>query len=256
MSEGARARPERLLSRPPAAVTFDCWQTLIYEADWELAHERRLDALRRAAGEAGRRTTPEEARAAFDSAWDGHMAAWRRGVATGAHEVALDALDGLGLHEPHPALEHLVSEYQQASHSSRVLEVTGAAEALHALTRGGVRCALICDTGLTPGHVVRQHLERLGMLEFLDVCIFSDEVGVPKPDPRVFRAALAPFGVQPRDAVHVGDLRRTDVAGARGFGMATLRIRARHDDRSELPEADAVVDSHAELLQVLGLAPL
>lgn len=256
MPEGARIHPGRRLPRPPGVVTFDCWQTLIYEADWELAHERRVEALRRAAGEGGRSTTREEARAAFDSAWEEHMACWRRGVATGAHEVALGALDELGLHEPHPALEHLVTEYQQASHSSRVLAVPDAAAALESLTRAGVRCALICDTGLTPGAVVRHHLERLGMLEHLEPCIFSDEIGVPKPDPRVFRAALEPFGVQPADAVHVGDLRRTDVAGARDFGMATLRIRARNDDRSELPEADAVVASHSELLEALGLPRL
>jgi putative hydrolase of the HAD superfamily len=253
MSERAQADPGRRLPRPPGAVSFDCWQTLIYEADWELAHERRLEALRRAAAEVGRATTREEARVAFDSAWEKHMACWRGGVATGAHEVALEALDGLGLHEPHPALEHLVGEYQQASHSGRVLAVPDAAVALESLTRAGVRCALICDTGLTPGRVVRHHLERLGLLRYLEVCIFSDEVGVPKPDPRVFRAALAPFDVRPADAVHVGDLRRTDVAGARGIGMGTLRIRARHDDRSELPDADAVVDSYPELLRVLGL---
>ncbi len=160
------------------------------------------------------------------------------------------------MHEPHPALEHLVDEYQKASHSGRVLAVPGAAAALEFLTLAGVRCALICDTGLTPGDVVRHHLERLGILEYLEVCIFSDEVGVPKPDPRVFRAALEPFGVQPADAVHGGAVRRTDVAGARGFGMARLRIRARNDDRSELPEADGVVDSHAELLQAFGLSQL
>ena len=52
-------------------------------------------------------------------------------------------------------------------------------------------------------------------------------------------------------ALHVGDLRRTDVAGARGVGMTTARIRARHDDLSGLPDADYVVGSHAELQSLL-----
>lgn len=38
----------------------------------------------------------------------------------------------------------------------------------------------------------------------------------------------------------------------RGFGMGTVRLRAVHDDRSEHPEADAVADSHAQLLELLG----
>jgi putative hydrolase of the HAD superfamily len=240
-------------ARPPAAVTFDCWQTLIYEADWEIAHARRVAALMRAAQEAGRRTTTAQAEQAFDAAWERHMACWLEGAQTGAPEVARDALERLGLEEPHPALEHLVAEYQQASHSSRVLAVEGAPDTLVALARAGVRRALVCDTGLTPGHVVRHHLDRLGLLEHLEVCVFSDEVGVPKPAAATFRAALEPLDVSPAHAVHVGDLRRTDVAGARAFGMGSIRIRARHDDRSDLPDADAVVDSHAELARLLGV---
>jgi FMN phosphatase YigB (HAD superfamily) len=238
---------------PPAAVTFDCWKTLLYEPDWTLAHARRVAALVHAAAEAGRRTTAEEAGRAFDAAWARHMQWWREGVQTGAHEVALDALAELGLAEPHPALEHLVSEYREASHSGRVRALDDAPATLEALARAGVRLALVCDTGLTPGTVVRRHLERVGLLAHLEVCAFSDEIGVPKPAAAIFRAALDPLGVVPADAVHVGDLRRTDVAGARALGMRTVRIRARHDDESELPEADAVVDSHAELARVLGV---
>ena len=52
----------------------------------------------------------------------------------------------------------------------------------------------------------------------------------------------------------MGDLRRTDVAGARALSMGTVRIRASHDDTSDLPEADAVADSHAHLCEILGLA--
>ena len=237
-----------------AAVTFDCWQTLITEEDWERAHARRVEALLGAAREAGRPASPERAREAFDAAWNLHLEAWRSGRATGAPEVARDALLQLGCAEPHPALERLVSEYQEASHSSRVTALEGARETLAALARAGVRRALVCDTGLTPGRVVRRHLESLGLLSHLEVCVFSDEVGVPKPDPRAFRAALEPLGVAPARAVHVGELRRTDVAGARALGMGSIRLSDRNDDTSDRPEADAVAGSHAELQRLLGLA--
>jgi FMN phosphatase YigB (HAD superfamily)/predicted kinase len=245
----------RTLPNPPAAVTFDCWNTLIYEADWEKAHARRVDALTRAAVEAGRPTTRAEASAAFDAGWQHQMACWRDGIRSGAREVAIHALRKLDLHEPHPALEHLIGEYEEASHSGQVLEIEGARKCLAELARAGIRRALICDTGLTPGRIVRQHLERLGLLEHLEICIFSDEVGVPKPDTRVFHAALAPLGVQADLAIHVGDLRRTDVAGARAIGMSTIRIRTQHDDTSDLPEADKVVDSHSELRTTLLSRP-
>jgi putative hydrolase of the HAD superfamily len=241
------------LGRRPEAVTFDCWNTLLYEDDWETAHALRVSELQIAAREAGSEVSRRDAELAFGAAWERHMRIWGEGGATGAREVALWSLAELGLRAPHPALEHLIGRFEGASHTSRVLALDGARATLAALGRAGVACALVCDTGLTPGRVVRRHLDLQGLLSGLAVQIFSDEVGVPKPDPRVFRAALEELGVAPERALHVGDLRRTDVAGARGLGMISVRIRVRHDDTSELPEADHVVSSHAELGRLLAL---
>lgn len=250
------AKKERVggdLDGLPAAVTFDCWNTLIYEEDWTVAHAGRVDALRAAAAEGGHHVDRAEAERAFNEAWGRHMALWRAETATGALEVAAWALDALRVAPAGIPFDHLVHDWQEASHSGRVVELDGARATLEELARSGVRIALICDTGLTPGRVVRHHLGRLGLLAHLEMQIFSDEVGVPKPSPRVFRAALASLEVEPERSVHVGDLRRTDVAGARAVGMGTVRLRARHDDTSELPEADAVADDYAHLRSLLGL---
>ena len=146
--------------------------------------------------------------------------------------------------------------YEEASHSGRVTALPGARETLEALAQAGVRRALVCDTGLTPGRVVRRHLANLGLLDLLEVLVFSDEVGVPKPDPRTFQAALDPLGVPPAQALHVGDLRHTDILGARSLGMVSVRIRARYDDTSALPEADFVVDSQSRRAPALRRPPV
>lgn len=229
-----------------AAVTFDCWATLLVEEDWTTAHRLRVQALGDAAREAGVRASPARIAATFDAAWDRHMQQWSTGVATGAREVAGWALDDLGIAQQ-PALAHLVAHFEEASHSGRVTALDSARETLAQLQARGVACGLVCDTGLTPGRVVRRHLERLGLLALLDSLAFSDEVGVPKPSPRIFAAALGPLGVPPERAAHVGDLRANDVQGARAYGMATVRIRALHDDATALPDADYVVDDHRAL---------
>lgn len=239
------------LPRPLRAVTFDCWATLLAERDWPTAHARRVRALQDAALDEGREISCDRAGAAFDAAWNRHMRLWREGSATGARDVARWALDGLEIPHSGAGWDHLVQHFEEASHSSRVEALDGARETLLALREEGVHRALVCDTGLTPGRVVRRHLQRLGLLELLEGTAFSDEVGVPKPSPRAFAAALGEVGVDPEDALHVGDLRATDVAGARALGMTTVRIRAWHDDVSELPEADFVVDSHADLRTLL-----
>jgi putative hydrolase of the HAD superfamily len=238
----------------PDAVTFDCWNTLLYEENWQAAHALRVAELHSAAAEAGHVTTPEEATRAFDAAWLRHMELWRQEQATGAVQVARWSLEILGIEPRGIPFDHLVHDWQEASHTNHVEALAGARHLLQRLRGLGIRTALICDTGLTPGRVVRRHLERKGLLELLEVQIFSDEVGVPKPHPRMFHAALAPLRVPPERCVHVGDLRRTDVAGGRGVGMGTVRLRARFDDHETLPEADAVADTHAHLGTLLGVA--
>jgi putative hydrolase of the HAD superfamily len=134
--------------------------------------------------------------------------------------------------------------------------VEGAEETLEALAHAGVRRGLICDTGMTPGRVVRRLLDQAGLAQHLEVFCFSDEVGEPKPGNQIFEKALAGLGVHPPEAIHVGDLRRTDVAGAHDVGMHAARFRGVHDDQSDAPEAKIVLDRHIELLDILGLEDL
>jgi len=196
---------------------------------------------------------PERASAAYDEAWSRHMQLWASGVASGAKDVAHWALADLGVSPHGELLAPVVERFEEASHSSSVVALEQAAATLERITSTGVRCAVICDTGLTPGRVVRRHLEHVGLLRYFEVQIFSDEWSIVKPDARIFHAALEALGVSASSAVHVGDLKRTDVAGARSVGMRTVRIRLSHDDLDDLPDADHVIDSHAELPALLGL---
>jgi putative hydrolase of the HAD superfamily len=251
---GVTSAPRRIHPMP-RAITFDCWNTLLVEEDWPLAHAMRVAALHDVAAEAGCEVAREEAGVAFDSAWGRHQELWREGVASGSREIARWGLESLGLPAVGPAFEHLVRLFEEASHTSHVKALEGARELLGALVEAEIPCGLVCDTGLTPGRQVRRLLDRTGLLDALATLVFSDEVGVPKPAPRTFSAALEPLGVAPEQALHVGDLRRTDVAGARAIGMQTVRIRDRYDDTGGDAEADHVVTSYAELCSALGFAP-
>jgi putative hydrolase of the HAD superfamily len=93
-------------------------------------------------------------------------------------------------------------------------------------------------------------LEKHGLLDWFDHWSFSDEVGVYKPDRRIFDHALAGLGgIDPAEAAHIGDLRRTDIAGAKALGITAVRYTGVYDDPhvDGLPEADLVVADHAEL---------
>jgi len=95
-----------------------------------------------------------------------------------------------------------------------------AAEALRLVRNAGLRAAVISNSNGS----VRQILESLGLARHLDFVLDSGEVGVEKPDPRIFRLALERAGVTPAEAVYVGDLYSIDVLGAGGAGLGAVLL--------------------------------
>jgi putative hydrolase of the HAD superfamily len=233
-------------------VTFDCWSTLIVSIDGARPHARRVRALEVTASDHGQVAARPDAERALERAWALHFEHWSHGRASDARSIARGALAELGVLEE-SAVEQVTAGLSDAVQPEDIRALPGARALLERLGEVDVRAALICDTGLTPGVGVRRLLDSVGLLDRLDATIFSDETGLPKPAPEIFAEALAILGVEAEDALHVGDLRRTDVAGARRAGLRTVRIRSAHDDESDHPEADSVVDSHVDLAGLLGL---
>ena len=77
----------------------------------------------------------------------------------------------------------------------------------------------------------------------------ADQVGLRKPDPRVFRMAAAAADCHPREMVHVGDEVEADILGAKRAGVRAVLID-RHG-RIDGSPADAVIRSLAELPDLL-----
>ena len=75
----------------------------------------------------------------------------------------------------------------------------------------GTSVGLICNTGLTPGVALRKFLAKECVAEFFNVMLFSDELGIRKPDAKIFRSAAQQLGSDPSEIVHVGDNLRLDV---------------------------------------------
>jgi FMN phosphatase YigB (HAD superfamily) len=72
-------------------------------------------------------------------------------------------------------------------------------------------------------------LQRVGLAPFFEVVIDSHLEGVHKPNPEIFRRALARLGVDPARALYAGDIPEVDVLGARAAGMAGVVVDAFDD---------------------------
>lgn len=193
-----------------------------------------------------------DAGALMQEAWLRHDDAWKQIETFGAGRMAAYCLESRGIFDD-DAILALTKEFEEASTQTGVVAVDGALDTLKALNSASIGLGLICDTGFTPSRVVRQFLDEAGLLDFLEVQCFSDEVGVPKPGNEIFAKALAGLGVRPPESLHVGDLRRTDIAGAHDVGMHAARFRGIHDDKSGGAEAEMVFDRHDQILDALGL---
>lgn len=68
----------------------------------------------------------------------------------------------------------------------------------------------------------QEKLEHCGLAPYVDALIVSGIVGVSKPDPAIFQAALDALGVQPHEAVMLGDAWTADIVGARAAGIAAV----------------------------------
>jgi HAD superfamily hydrolase (TIGR01509 family) len=191
------------------AVTVDALGTLI-ELDDPVP---RLQAALAAGGVA---RSPEEIARAFEAEaeyyksrlgepgpWDDEaVAGLRRDCVT----VFLSALAAS------LAVEGFVPAFVQAL---RFHLTDGAAEALGTLKRAGLTLACVSNWDPT----LHERLDELGVASLFDTVVTSAEAGAAKPDPRIFRVALARLGVEPARALHVGD-GEADREGARAAGLA------------------------------------
>ena len=82
----------------------------------------------------------------------------------------------------------------------------------------------------------REKLATFGFAPHVDVLVTSEEIGVAKPDPQIFRLALSQLGCEPYEAVMIGDAWVQDVLGATGAGIRALWL-----NRNGLPHPDPAV---------------
>ncbi len=111
--------------------------------------------------------------------------------------------------------------------------------------------ALVSDTGYTPGSVMRRILAGHGILDLFDTCVFSDEIGYNKPHPSMFKKALDDTRSVSGHAIHVGDMLRTDIAGAKGAGMRAVWVdRGKKDSPVEVTP-DFTIKELPDLVPIL-----
>ena len=143
--------------------------------------------------------------------------------------------------------------YLEAEHSAwdpaRVLGAHTHA-LLESLRSRGLKLGLVSNA-FDPGWLLHRDLEQMGLAQRLDFSVFSSEVGTRKPHPAIFERALEALGVEPENALFVGDRLFEDIRGAGELGMTTVQaLWFRVDEHADGREPDHQAFTQVDVLNV------
>jgi putative hydrolase of the HAD superfamily len=206
-------------------VIFDLWETLI---DWNHdANERMHTQVRERVG------------------FDFHER-WRSATERYTSPVR-EVLAGVGVTDD--AMDDVMS-YRAEFVRTCLVPRDGAVETLEELRARGLKVGLItvCTEDV---ELLWPESEFAGLF---DAEIFSNAIGLSKPDPRIYLACCEQLGVEPSEAVFVGDGANDELEGARRVGLTPILIHKPGQDPvwSEVRSWDGVrVTSIPDVLEVL-----
>lgn len=107
----------------------------------------------------------------------------------------------------------------------------GVKEHLEYLRSAGIRLGVVSNWDSR----LRSMLEDLGLASAFDFLVISYAVGVEKPHPGIFEAALTHAGTSPTETLVVGDSYEADIEAADRLGLATLWVTSREEHEARRP---------------------
>lgn len=240
------------------AILFDLDDTLIdwgdFNEDWESIERPHLMGVYRYLSQFGtpRGTVDDFVRAFFRHSREAWNNARNTLIAPQLTKILTAAARDMGYANSQWDMEACLKAYDWCviPHTAVFPDVP---DALALLRAHGLRTGIITNA-FQPMRLRDIELEQLGLLSYFPECRFSAaDLEYLKPHPLVFRRALECLGVQPHEAIFVGDNPTADIGGAQGAGMkAIMRV---HEKRRSfvggLIVPDAEVYSFAEIPAIL-----
>ena len=230
------------------AITFDFWQTL-YADSPELNEKRstlRISLCDKFLTERGYSCSTHDIAIGFKAAYAHVHDLWHQHRGVPVSECMVRLTDTLQIHLDASEMESLIESVGMAFFEARPTLVPHA-KAVLARLASKYQLAVISDAGLTPGRLLRRLMEGDGILDHFAVQTFSDETPHTKPVVVQFHSTLASLSVKPAEAVHIGDIVRTDIVGAKNAGMKAIRFSGVNRKEQADNLSDATIDDYHQL---------
>jgi HAD superfamily hydrolase (TIGR01662 family) len=138
----------------------------------------------------------------------------------------------------------LISEFMEVNYNPNDMLLDGVPEALSALRKRGYALAVVSNRS----QPFDDYLREKHIWHYLDFALAAGQVNAWKPEPGIFLQAAQQAGVQPDEAIYIGDNYYADIVGARRAGLIPVLF----DPRGVFPEADcATIQTHNQIFDLL-----
>jgi putative hydrolase of the HAD superfamily len=224
------------------AVTFDLWETLLFERNG--ANALRTETRCRNFANALRRfdveVLPSQVARALEDMISFLLKTWNKNKDI-SHQEQLKLVVKYATEGAVTMEENWIKELS-AAYVSPIYEVPpylnpSALTVLKWLKNQNKRVGLICNTGLTPGFELRKFLAKENVAQYFDHMTFSDEISIRKPDPKIFLHTAQKLKTKPNEIVHIGDNLKSDVWGAKNAGFKAFHLQT-NEGHDKIAQSD------------------
>ena len=97
-----------------------------------------------------------------------------------------------------------------------------------------------------------QKLDKIGIRNFFDCIIISEEVGIDKPNPKIFEVVLDCLGLKREEVIYVGDDPPFDIVGAKNAGIKVVWFNPKNKALPpQYPKPDFEIQKIKDLLKIV-----
>ncbi len=218
------------------AVFFDVGSTLVYDHGFR---ERLVEEIASSLEEHGIEPPPP---ARILEAWQAQPWPRREELEYWDLLKAMFALRNMGL-KPTPSLAEDVYRHVLHAYRRGFRLDPDAPRVLEEVREMGLLVGIISNVGNY--EIVSERFETLGLKSLVDVLVASQATVWKKPSPHIFEMAAHLAGVEPGEAVYVGDNPQLDIEPAKKLGMKAIQVLKAAPAKS--PLADAWVETVAQV---------
>ena len=207
---------------PIKVITIDFWNTLFDSSGGSERNDLRLRTLIAGIDKFGLIIKKDEFNDALKLTWEYFNQIWFSEQRTPPPSETIGYFwNKLNLPVDERALNDLIDVFSESilTHPPKLL--AGAKHTLERLSMN-YNLGIVSDTGFSPGNVLRQLLKRNDIYDYFSEFSFSDETGVSKPNSLAYLKILNFFNCKPEEALHIGDIEKTDILGAKNLGMKAI----------------------------------